>query len=33
LSIDEDPIVVNKEIDMPTLKDDVDEGSHMEKVY
>jgi hypothetical protein len=32
LNIDEDPIVADKEVDMPTLKDDVDEGSRMEKV-
>jgi molecular chaperone HtpG len=32
LNIDEDPIDVDEEADMPTLEDDVDEGSHMEKV-
>jgi hypothetical protein len=32
LNIDEDPITIDIKDDMPTLEDDVDEGSHMEKV-
>ncbi len=32
LNIDEDPIVADEEVDMPTLEDDVDEGSCMEEV-
>jgi molecular chaperone HtpG len=32
LNIDEDPIIADEEVDMPTLEDDVDEGSWMEEV-
>jgi molecular chaperone HtpG len=32
LSIDEDPTAADEEADMPTLEDDVDEGSRMEEV-
>jgi hypothetical protein len=32
LNIDEDPIIVDEEVDMPTLEDDVDEGNRMEEV-
>jgi hypothetical protein len=32
LNIDEGPIVDDKEVDMPTLGNNVDEGSHMEEV-
>ncbi len=32
LNIDEDPIVADEEVDMPTSEDDVYEGSRMEEV-
>ncbi len=32
LNIDEDPIIVDEKANMPTLEDDLHEGSRMEKV-